>query len=39
MDSMLLEADAVEIWPIGLASSAWLELPPSSPLRKYIKEL
>lgn len=39
MNTLLKETDAMEAWPTGLAASAWSELPESSLMRKYIKDL
>lgn len=39
MDTLLKECDKTEIWPTSLATSAWNELPETSPMRKLIKDI
>lgn len=39
MDVLLKETDSVERWPTALAAAAWSQLPESSMMRKYIKDL
>jgi hypothetical protein len=39
MDALIKETEAIKMWPTGLAASAWTELPESSLMRKYIKDV
>ena len=39
MDTLLKETDAQEMWPTSFAALTWTELPDTSPMRKYIKDI
>ena len=39
IDALLKETDAKETWPTGLVTYAWSELPESSAMRKYLRDL
>ena len=39
MDVLIRETDAKETWPTGLVAYAWSELPESSVMRKYLRDL
>ena len=39
MDTLIEETEALKMWPTGLAAAAWTDLPESSLMRKYIKDV